>query len=312
MKRQPILDFFDISSNVEELPRNELFRLRGGYSDGTIDGGELPGVDVPPPPGSPDPDDDPWDWGGDDPHDGWEDDNSDSGGWSDTGGGSGGGGGGSISTPPPTNNDNDNDQGTQQNDPWERDEDGNIIMTVTDNQSHVDYRSSSSLPEDMKVKVILEEVIIKVGDQDITAFRVKEVLDINGNIVTDNLEQYMSNCHGYAFGDGELWFNDAFWSDQSGFDPTPNELGSFEDLLKSDTLYKEVDKSEADYAVIWKTEGGVEFLAHSAIVNSDGSYSQKSDTSKVHVVDSETDFVNTQLPPAPGDSQRVVYYKRNF
>ncbi|TYR31242.1 hypothetical protein FXV77_21350 [Sphingobacterium phlebotomi] len=114
MKRQPILDFFDISSNVEELPRNELFRLRGGYSDGTIDGGELPGVDVPPPPGSPDPDDDPWDWGGDDPHDGWDDENSDMGGGSDTGG-SGYGGGGTIYTPPPTSNPEPEEGVAQQN-----------------------------------------------------------------------------------------------------------------------------------------------------------------------------------------------------
>jgi len=33
MKRRPILNFFDISSNVEELPKNELFKLKGGYSD---------------------------------------------------------------------------------------------------------------------------------------------------------------------------------------------------------------------------------------------------------------------------------------
>lgn len=36
MKRRPILNFFDISSNLEELPENELFVLKGGNSDDEI------------------------------------------------------------------------------------------------------------------------------------------------------------------------------------------------------------------------------------------------------------------------------------
>lgn len=211
MKRQPILDFFDISSNVEELPRNELFRLRGGYSDGTIDGGELPGVDVPPPPGIPDPDDDPWGWDRPDPlDDRLEGDNSDSRGWSDTGGwsdygGGSGGGGMPIYTPPPANDEGD----TENNDPWERDEDGNLVMTKTGEKSHIDYRYEGSQLD--SIILYFDEVLIKDSNgNDIKAYKVSMYQDSEG-AYHDNYDDipghYKSNCHGYAMG-LDLWISD--------------------------------------------------------------------------------------------------------
>lgn len=79
MKRKPILNFFDISSNLEELPENELFVLKGGASDDEIKWeAEGPEIDVYPPgeepedPEYPEPEEpeEPWDteepdWDGD-------------------------------------------------------------------------------------------------------------------------------------------------------------------------------------------------------------------------------------------------------
>ncbi|WP_293925652.1 hypothetical protein [Sphingobacterium sp. UBA6320] len=69
MKRKTNLHFFDISSYIEELPENELFELKGGYSDGTIDGGDLEEVEITPP----DRDEPEDDWGTDDAWDDQED-----------------------------------------------------------------------------------------------------------------------------------------------------------------------------------------------------------------------------------------------
>lgn len=84
MERKTNLHFFDISSNIEELPENELFELKGGYSDGTIDGGDLEEVEITPP----DRDEPEDDWGTDDPwddqEDPWDEPEDD---WEDHGGG---------------------------------------------------------------------------------------------------------------------------------------------------------------------------------------------------------------------------------
>lgn len=84
MKRKTNLHFFDISSNIEELPENELFEFKGGYSDGTIDGGDLEEVEITPP----DRDEPEDDWGTDDPwddqEDPWDEPEDD---WEDHGGG---------------------------------------------------------------------------------------------------------------------------------------------------------------------------------------------------------------------------------
>ena len=71
MKRKPILNFFDIASDVDLLPENELFKLKGGDSDIAWET-EGPEIDVYPPDGGGD--DDNWDDGGDDgPEDPWDD-----------------------------------------------------------------------------------------------------------------------------------------------------------------------------------------------------------------------------------------------
>ncbi|GHE28991.1 hypothetical protein [Sphingobacterium griseoflavum] len=53
MNRKPTLNFFNINDHIEDLPVNELFKLKGGNSDDTIDGGELEEVIIEPP-------EDPW------------------------------------------------------------------------------------------------------------------------------------------------------------------------------------------------------------------------------------------------------------
>ncbi|MGJ1193941.1 T6SS effector amidase Tae4 family protein [Sphingobacterium siyangense] len=73
MKRKPILNFFDIASEIDQLPENELFKLKGGDSDIAWET-EGPEIDVYPPEGSGD--DDNWDDGGDDDwEDPWDDGN---------------------------------------------------------------------------------------------------------------------------------------------------------------------------------------------------------------------------------------------
>ncbi|TYR31244.1 hypothetical protein FXV77_21360 [Sphingobacterium phlebotomi] len=296
MERQPILDFFDISSNVEELPRNELFRLRGGYSDGTIDGGELPGVDVPPPPGSPDPDDDPWDWGGDDPHDGWEDDNSDSGGWSDTGGGSGGGGG-SISTPPPANDDSSNDEDdTENNDPWERDENGNIIGAKTGYEFlNDDYLIT--LEDGTKSGVILNlaEVKLQANGVEITVYEVQSVIDAEPNTpVRAPIESEKSNCFGYAVGDGQYWFED-------NPSTSNNEFSEFSKFVNA--FYEPCSASEASLVVL---DHGGPYHAGRVYHDSNGNitYASKDGVGGVQIGYSESAFRGTSHIDGT-----AIYYK---
>lgn len=87
MKRKQALNFFDISSNIRDLPKNELLTLKGGYSD-IAWWDEIDNVDVYPPDNS-----DPWGgnddfpWGGNDP---WDDDSYDKDYWENIGGGGGG------------------------------------------------------------------------------------------------------------------------------------------------------------------------------------------------------------------------------
>lgn len=59
MKRNVNLTFFDISSDLEELPENELFKLKGANSD-DIDGGELDEVVIDIPEEDDDSEQDPW------------------------------------------------------------------------------------------------------------------------------------------------------------------------------------------------------------------------------------------------------------
>ncbi|WP_164122158.1 MULTISPECIES: hypothetical protein [Sphingobacterium] len=48
MKRNTVLNFFDISSDLEILPENELFKIKGGNSDIAWEN-ELDPIDIPPP-----------------------------------------------------------------------------------------------------------------------------------------------------------------------------------------------------------------------------------------------------------------------
>src|SRR5690606_16761452 len=149
----------------------------------------------------------------------------------------GGGGGGGGSYTPPTNN-------IGNNDPWERDEDGNIITQLVEGKTYSqDFEG---------YHIVFQEVIIE--GTDIRAYKVIEVYDSNDTQLLTIPDDFKSNCHGYAFADGQLWFNEPY--DPNLRDPDYNEMEGLENMLRSNSLYTAgVTQSEADVAVIWTDSG---------------------------------------------------------
>jgi|SRR5690606_5190763 len=87
MRKKTVLNFFDISSDVEELPKNELFKLKGGYSDVAWEN-EIEEIEIL----APESEDESWEDGDDDDwhYDDWDEYDDEF--WNDYGGGGGTGG----------------------------------------------------------------------------------------------------------------------------------------------------------------------------------------------------------------------------
>jgi|GEM_PF-1555148 len=292
MKRT--LDFFNVSSLLEEISEKEASMLKGGDSDidYEVDLDEvevIAPVDDDWPDIDPDPDDDfdPYDPSDDyDPtqDDGWDND-------SDGG-----------STDPNTSGDSD--------DSWVRDANGKIKYEVVQGKKTTFDFVRDNLKEGFdKVKLELQEVKIKTKDgRDIIAYKVVGAYNESGKPISEILDRYKSNCYGYAFAGGELWFADPY--DNELRDPNFNEMKGLEDLLKSNDLFSQVsDKSEADAVAIWDSNG---MLYHAAQYDAaTGTYNDKSDHSNFESFSNEADFLEARFLTNNPEDFTVVYYKQN-
>lgn len=142
-----------------------------------------------------------------------------------------------------------------------------------------------------------------IDGTDVIAYRVIEVKEGN-SILSQIPERFMSNCHGFAFADGQLWFNDPWHT--PGYDETSKLM----ELIKSNTVYKPATGvSDADIAVIW-TDNGNGFMWHSArVVN--GGFIQKSDHNTVFTSPDESSFFNEAIKNNDPNGFVIRYYKFN-
>ena len=254
MKRKTNLHFFDISSNIEELPENELFELKGGYSDGTIDGGDLEEVEVTPP----DRDEPEDDWGTDDPwndqEDPWDGQEGD---WGDNDGG------GSV--------DNTEDESSKDEGPWKRDSKGKIIATPTNRMTHNNDYPNTTL--------IMTEHKIEANDgTKITVYRVDTVVDTKTGEHRLPTQAEKSNCFGLAFADGNYWMGV-----DDKLTPNINEGNDLEKLI--DKFYEKTVERDATVVLV---DNGT--IYHAGIINDDGTYTGKGGTSPEQTYDSIDDF----------------------
>lgn len=283
MRKNSELNFFDISSELEVLPKNELFRIKGGNSDVAWTN-EMDPVDVPPPSGgnNNDDDDDPWGWDPDGPDDDGDNDdllNSDMGGRSDTGGGGGGGGG--YTMPVITNPSNP----SQSTDPFVRDSDGKIISTPTGRTTNNSAYG---------VTLILEEHQITAKDGTVvTAYKVDLVFDPTINELRPATQAEKSNCFGLALLDGDFWFG---IDDQ--ITTNINESTGLETILNT---YYETCSAEDASLIVCNNDG---FNYHAGIIDVDGTITAKGGTSEQNAYNTVEEFRGTKY--TDGD---VIYYK---
>ncbi|MGN7722593.1 hypothetical protein [Chitinophaga sp. 22620] len=280
--------FFNASALLDDLSENEMFKLKGGTSDGeyielpeVVVVGEIPDDEEEEEEEEEDPGYDPedgydWDDADNDPtdEDWWDND-----------------GGGDDYQPP---------ESSTEEGPWQRDANGKLITTDTGRTTQVAYTNYT---------LQFKEVTIKTPDgTTVTAFQVTQVINNQtGQPMTSIPDNFNSNCTGFAFAGGDVWLFD---SNLPG-----DESSSFQNLLTNSTLFDEVtNKSDADMAVIWwtDTQTGERFIAHSAEVNDDGTYDQKNEYGSVqHGVD-ENGFINGHTPSPGLYTMEIEYYKRNY
>lgn len=172
--------------------------------------------------------------------------------------------------------------GTQ--DPWERDINNNLIITPT-NSPHttIDYTLSNTIGID-KVKLTLEEVIIKgAKNEDIIAYRVVKYTDENGVDHFDVPDKYKANCHGSAMG-LELWFHDPYTPDENNIDTVHEDL-AFQEMVDG------YSTNFSNSTVISYYNGSV--LAHSIRRNSaTGEIWSKTDIGEMKKYSNISDFYN--------------------
>lgn len=291
MKRKTVqsIAFFNASLLLEDLSENEMFKLKGGTSDGEYV--ELPEVEVigeiPDDEEDEEEEEDP----GYDPEDGydWDDadnDPTDDEGWNDENNG-----GDEYENPEAT---------TAEPGPWQRDANGKLITIDTGRTTQVEYNAYT---------IKFKEVTIKTPDgTEVKAFQVTQVINNQtGQPLSSIPDNFNSNCTGFAFAGGDVWI----------FDSTipGNESAAFENLLSNSSLFDEVNnKSDADMAVIWWTDTatGERFIAHSAEVNEDGTFDQKNEYGSVERNVSDAGFLNGHIPSDGLYTYQIEYYKRNY
>lgn len=171
-----------------------------------------------------------------------------------------------------------------------KDKDGNIIATVDANARKKDltYRAKLGSGADVRVTLELMEVTIYTDKgTPVQAYRAINVYyqlqyaeeEVGKQKYAYSLSQKdLANCHGYAFGDGKVWFIDE-----------TSDGSEFNKLLADE--YNEVPMSEATQAVIeWRREG--EFVRpHSGKRNADGTYDHKDENQPVISGVSYDDFM---------------------
>ncbi|MEN5436597.1 hypothetical protein ABE545_23400 [Sphingobacterium faecium] len=185
------------------------------------------------------------------------------------------------------------------NDPWKQ-------AIYTNKTTEITYGENGHTLYFKEVKLVSE------NGNDILALEVYKVVDNKTNTQLSTIpDDFKSNCSGLAFTGGKYWITDALNS-------AHNEIAKFENMLNSNTLYSQVNGSTiANVAVIWWTDKstGERFIAHSAIVNGIGSYTQKTDYASIQDNVSFTAFTKDHIPTGDDTnlySYEVVYYKNNF
>ncbi|SDK92571.1 hypothetical protein SAMN04487898_11339 [Pedobacter sp. ok626] len=200
--------------------------------------------------------------------------------------------------------------GGNSEDPWKRDANGNIIKTDTGRILN------RTMTQDGIPKYIVEFKEIKIittNNVEVIAYKVDSVRDADTNqlITGGELNNFKSNCHGYAYGDGDMWFLDPNMSPNN---PSleKNEMEGFDYLLSQSGLYEATtNKAEANVVTIWYTDSnGVKEAIHSGIINSEGKYVSKNNIDGVIVQNSEADFVAGHLSDT--ETVTITYYKRKF
>lgn len=152
-------------------------------------------------------------------------------------------------------------------------------------------------------------VTIKAPDgTEVTGFDVTKVVNNEtGETLVDIPDNFKSNCSGYAFAGGEVWFFDPQTTDS-------NENAVFQSMLDDSDYFTNVSKEDANMAVIWWTdkETGERFIAHSAEVNEDGTYDQKNEYGSEEKNVDEEAFTDGHIPNPNLYDYEIEYYQKNY